>query len=405
MNKTRTLLVPKQASVRDYDQYMCMFKAQGDTALRIPNSISHAGVLGRSVSFAQLIATWASTSSKRRILTWLPAAAGDALVKFVGYVHGLSAAYYANEITAEDGTNLRELLIEAIKTRIEVMSNWNHEHGKTTAGPLNEFVFIHHWPQQFLSVAYSKQPNYNDPQDHGMSIVSPPGMRDLVDNATEGQLKKRDKKRIEEILDPLGELLHQTFRNTAEHAYLDRDNSLPCEGLRCILIAPRHAQPGTLFPETLVSAEHPHTGKYFESLRARSKPEKLPSYKGYKREIRKSVFILEISVLDTGPGLSDTIAPRLDTNDDAERVTQCFVDHVTSKIGSNSGLGLGLVLDRIKKLNGFLRVRTSTTEAFYSSLSYDTRDLQKVPHVVGNLAEATGTAMTIAIPLERWGWA
>ena len=112
------------------------------------------------------------------------------------------------------------------------------------------------------------------------------------------------------------------------------------------------------------------------------------------------VHILEISVLDTGPGFVATIAPHVDAKlGNSDRVAQCFLDHTSSKRGPNSGLGLGRVLSHVGDLDGFLRVRTSTTEAFFSSLS-DTRSAQPVPHVVGNLANATGTALTMAIPLE-----
>ena len=51
-------------------------------------------------------------------------------------------------------------------------------------------------------------------------------------------------------------------------------------------------------------------------------------------------------------------------------------------------------------LGGFVRVRTATTEAFFSPLSH-APGLQLAPHVAGNLPKATGTALTIAVPLER----
>ena len=395
MNEALTLSVRRHDGVPEHDQYM-LAAQRGTAALKIPRSISHAGALGRSVSFAQLIATWASTSSERRILTSLPADGRDDLDEFVSRLHGLSAAYYADRITAEDGkTNLRQLLLEAATPRIRAMGD--RKFTEVARGPLTELVFVHRAQRQFHSAAYWHEPtqaDLMDPQRHGELIVPPREMNALMVNVLQEQVRPKDFSRIEPLLDrhdlPLGQLLHETFRNTAEHAYLDLDGRIPPRGLRCILIAARHTRPEELYPSALVSAEHPHTDQYFELLRDRANP------KG-----RHLVYILEISVLDTGPGFIATIAPHLDANaKDSDHVAQCFLDHVSSKRGPNSGLGLGRVLSHVRELDGFLRVRTSTTEAFFSSLS-DTCGSQPAPHVVGNLVNATGTALTIAVPLER----
>ena len=394
MNEALTLSVRRHDGVREHDQYM-LAAQRGTAALKIPRSISHAGALGRSVSFAQLIATWASTSSERRILTSLPADGRDDLDEFVSRLHGLSAAYYADQITAEDGkTNLRKLLLRAATPRIRAMAD--RKFASTARGLLTELVFVHRAQRQFHSAVYWREPtqaDLMDPQRHGELVVPPREMNALVVNVLQEQVRPRDFKRIEPLLDRrdfrLGHLLHETFRNTAEHGYLDLNGGIPPRGLRCILIAVRHTRPEELEPRALLSAEHPHTDEYLDVLRARA-----------SRGPRRLLHILEISVLDTGPGFIATIAPHRDANvKDSDRVAECFLDHVSSKRGPNSGLGLGRVLSHVRELDGFLRVRTSTTEAFFSSLS-DTRGSQPAPHVVGNLVKATGTALTIAVPLE-----
>ena len=397
MNEALTLSVRQRDGVPEHDQYM-LAAQRGNAALKIPRSISHAGALGRSVSFAQLIATWASTSSERRILTSLPADGRDDLDKLVSRLHGLSAAYYADRITAEDGkTDLRQLLLEAARPRILAMGNRNYAH--VARGPLAEFVFVRGARHEFHSVAYQHEPTRDDlmdPQRHGGLIVPASEMNALVLDVLQAR-RKDDIERIRPLLvdkrGPLGYLLHETFRNTAEHAYLDLDGRIPRKGLRCILIAARLTQPDELYPRALVSAKHPHIDQYFELLRGRARRDACS-------DGRSLVHVLEISVLDTGPGFVATIARHPDANaKDSDRVAQCFLDHVSSKRGPNSGLGLGRVLSLVRKLDGFLRVRTSTTEAFFSSLS-DTRGSQPAPHVVGNLVKATGTALTIAVPLE-----
>lgn len=400
MTEARSLRVRPNDGIREYEQHMEAARRDNVQLQLTQSIISHAGALGRSISFAQLIATWADACTEReqqrRIRTTLPAKDADKAQDFVSRLHGLTATYYADRITAKDGrTDLKQELLKAAKPRIEAMSN--QDFSKTArGGRLTEFVFVHRARHQFHSVAYRRRPataEIMDPQCHGELIVSPREMNALVGSVLEAQkLVRMDLKRIEPLFNerelPLGALLHETFRNTAEHAYLDLRGAIPSKGLRCILITVQQAEPDELYPESLVSVEHPNLADYFARLRDRA-----------GRVDRKKVHVLEISVLDTGPGFSETIAHQVDATNDSERVEVCFRDTVTSKPGPNSGLGLGRVLRHIKNLDGFVRVRTSTTEAFFPAHSQSS-DEQLIPHVAGDLPKAVGTALTIAIPLE-----
>ena len=394
MSVTRTVVVRKGDGVRDFEQHMCDV-LRGETVLRVPQTISYAGSLGRSVSLAQMIATWATCPLQPRALTTLSADGDTNHERFVSRLHGLAVAYYATSIIASDGiTDLRQTLLNAATPRIIAMSE--REFAKTSKGLLAELVFVHHAQHQFHSSAYKRTPalaEVMDPQIHGELIVSPREMNALVINILKAlNLKGRDFVSIDPLLNhrdsPLGQLLHETFRNTAEHAYLDLKGRIPSKGLRCILIAPRMVEPSALQPTALVSREHPQLRSYFRSLRKRATQGR-----------RRHVFILELSVFDTGPGFADTIQHQ-DT-DDAIRVSHCFYKHASSKPGPNSGLGLGRVLRLVHELSGFVRFRTSTTEAFFSSHMEWSPDSEPIPHIAKDLPNAIGTALTIGVPLAR----
>lgn len=392
---SQTLVVRQRDGVAEYDRHMQAAR-RGDLVLRLPRGISHAGALGRSVSYAQLIATWANASPGGRIRTTLAADGRDDIDRFASRLHGLAAAYFANSVTAVDGqTNLRRAILKAAAPRIRAMSN--RQYTRVAKGPLTELVFAHHATRQFHSAAYRHEPTPSDimdPERHGELIVSPREMNALLFNVLKAQrLRPVDFERIAPLLSsrdfPLGTLLHETFRNTAEHAYLDLNGRIPHRGLRCILIAVRSANPDDLSPRSLVSAEHPELDSYFARLRDRA-----------RRGRRRLVHILELSILDTGPGFTATIARHVERDAiDADRVSQCFRDRISSKRGPNSGLGLGRVLSQVHALDGFLRIRTSSTEAFFSRLTRSSEPMS-IPHVAGNLPEATGTALTVAVPLE-----
>ena len=392
MKRSRTVVVRISDGVSQFEQQMPDVQ-QDEITMRIPASIRDAGSLGRSVSFAQLIATWAKSSSKLSIRTKISADRPERHERFVSRLHGLAGAYFADYIIADDGkTDIRRALLKAASPRILAMGRRRFE--EAARGQLAEFVFVHNARHQFHSVAYRRRPDIadlKDPQLHGELIVSPHEMNALLINVVEKlNLAWQDGLRIKTLLNdrgiPLGHLLHETFRNTAEHAYLDLEGRIPSKGLRCILIALRAAHSNDLQPRTLVSANHPELESYFGRLRDRS-----------SRSARGHVFILELSVLDTGPGFADTM-PQLDA-DDSTRVARCFVDHASSKAGPNSGLGLGRVLTLLSQLDGFVRFRTATTEAFFSPLTAQPADSRPTPHVTGGLPKVVGTALTIGIPL------
>lgn len=367
---------------------------QGGTVLAIPLSIKYAGALGRSVAYAQFVATWAAAHATPKIETKLSNSSPDDYERFVSRLHGLAAAYYAEQITADDGqTNLRGALLKAAKPRISAMSE--RRFNEAARGQLTELVFVTHARNQFHSAVYRRTPtmaDLMDPERHGELIVSPREMNALVRNILHAQkLRDADLRSLAPLLDnkdlPLGQMLHETFRNTAEHAYLIHGR-IPPKGLRCILINVLRIQPDALQPRTLICADHPHVDHYFQSLRDRA-----------GRGRRRLVHMLEISVFDTGPGFAATIGPTVDGyTGDAKRVAACFRDHVSSKTGRNSGLGLGRVLSCVDSLDGFLRIRTSTTEVFFSSYSHPTAS-SPVPSVAEGLPKATGTSLTIAVPL------
>ena len=395
MEHQLALSVRQEDGVRDYENQIRAAK-YGNPALSLPRSISHEGALGRSIAFAQFVATWSKFCSHRRVHSTLSKDNGDDVAKYSSRLHGLTAAYYADRFTGKDGkTDLRRAILKASTPRIHAMSQ--RRYADTAAGLLTELIYFHNAKSQFHSATYRSTPTLTDlmdPEVHGRLIVSAREMNSLASNVLATQnLPDTDWKRIEHLCDQqngaIGALLHETFRNTAEHAYLDREGRIPARGLRCIVIAARRSRPETLNAHKLTSTDHPNVKAYFSGLDERA-----------KRGRRELAYVLELSILDTGPGFSATIADRVSQETtDAEKVSACFEKGYSNKIGMNSGHGLQCVLAHVHRLRGFLRIRTSSTEAFYSHLSHSSESRQ-LPHVVSDLPEVVGTAITIALPLE-----
>ena len=392
MAHDQSVFIRRADGVREYESHMGLVR-QGDRCLVVPRSLGGAGSLGRSVSFAQLVATWASCSSQRFTRTTLGSGSDADHERFVSRLHGLSVAYFADRVDAADGTDIRRALLEAASPRIRAMST--RDYSTTAKGQLAELVFANGARRQFHSAVYRRAPELHERMDrelHGKLVVGPSEMNAFVVNVLRAlKVVGRDVHHLAPLLKddtPLGRLLYETFRNTAEHAYLDQDGHIPNKGMRCILIAPWRLQPNALQPSAFVSAEHPQASEYFGMLRNRR-----------QRKKRRLIFVLELSVFDTGPGFACTIG-RAKDQDDIDAVRHCFLKHASSKTGPNSGLGLGRVLLLVRELFGFVRFRTSTTEAFFSAFTRpEDGSLARLPHIVGGLPATTGTVLTIGVPL------
>ena len=277
MRKHSTLILRRSDGVPEFERYIRRTQL-GDVSLRIPNTMTADASMGRSVSLAQLVATWAANSASPHVITYLHADDNDAHERFVSRLHGLAIAYYANQVMARNrNADIRPRLLKAAVPRIHAMSTRQFQ--KAGRGTRTELLFVHGARRQFHSAVYIRAPTVAelmDPQRHGELIVSGRQMNALLRNILHAlNLPRRDFARVQPLLEstdaPLGNLVYETFRNTAEHAYLDTHGRVPFRGLRCILVATRHTPPGELRPEALVSRTHPGLHSYFDEVQRRPK--------------------------------------------------------------------------------------------------------------------------------------
>ncbi|WP_247591635.1 hypothetical protein [Ralstonia pseudosolanacearum] len=120
---------------------------------------------------------------------------------------------------------------------------------------------------------------------------------------------------------------------------------------------------------------------------------------------------LELTVLDTGPGLvrrwlsrfPEKALSELSIADEVEIVKRCFEMHASTKENRSSGGGLDRVVQTLTELKGFLRLRTgriclvqdfsSDKSRAFSPRHWDTAQEE--------LPLTTGAVYSIIIPLSR----
>jgi hypothetical protein len=188
---------------------------------------------------------------------------------------------------------------------------------------------------------------------------------------------------------PLGHLLHEAFRNTAEHAYFPVGGGQFTPNFRCVRIGLHYINRDDVSSASASGEKSQALAqKYFERIADK-----------VSQERRTQIMFFEISVLDSGGGFASTISNSKARRSDRDAVIQCFGKHISAKSGRNSGLGLNRILKEVHALDGFMRVRTNTVEAFYAADGGLNPDCPPDTFVHGELSPVEGTLFTIALPI------
>ena len=396
--RQRKLVVRKDDGVAQFEQYL-KDPYLDQYVLKLPNDIRESGSIGRSASLTQLILTWSKRSENPSTETYLEPDDVSKYEKFVSRLHGFAATYFSHRVTGQSSDkDIRDDLLTQASPRIKAMSSKQLE--KTSRGRNIEFVFVKGARNEFHNVFYTQTPQYLnllDRQYHGQLIVSAKEMDSFLTACLEHLQVQWRTSRVETLKNyfyqpeegDFGVLLYETFRNTAEHAYLKRDGTMPDKNLRCFMISVQQVSRNQFNESNILSIKRPEARKYFDEVSQLSS--------AYER---KNIQLLEMSIFDSGPGFAATIATPTDaTDDDIALVARCFRKHQTAKLGSGSGTGLFRVLESVKELGGFIRFRTSTTESFFASSECFDPEMDPRFYISGELAHVEGTVLTVGIPL------
>ncbi len=372
------------------------FLASGRLAkecVKIPNSLTNSGALGVSLAVTQLLLTWARRNEDPVLRTNLNAGDDEEYKAFTGGAHGLAAAFFADRAEATDGSDIRRPLLESARERIRAMHESNLSN--TARGSIIEFILVQGAKAEFHGALYSKAPSAAellDREKHGHLVQSPTAMNALLSSCAKSlSLESKLKGLLEQRNAPLGQLLHESFRNTAEHAYYPANGGRFLPNFRCVRIGMPYLNREHV---SRISVSSPESGAiastYFHRIAGKQSDEQ-----------RSRIMFFEISVLDSGAGFASTISQ---ANTDARRsdrdaVIQCFGKHSSAKPSRNSGLGLNRILKEVHALDGFLRVRTNTVEAFYAPVDGLRPDSSPEMYVHGGLSPVEGTLLTVVLPV------
>jgi hypothetical protein len=390
------LQIKRSDGLEEFEAYLGKPSTFQKTLL-LPNDLDEGGGVGTSVAYCQFLLTWARRAKSQDIKTYLKAGDDAAFEKFTERLHGLSAAYFSERLIAHtdkgQGDDIRLPVLRAAKPRFEAMSRGElQESGR---GREIEFIFVQDARNQFHGSVYSKVPTPTelmDRQKHGELIRSHRELNRLLELCFEHiNVTQYLDKQIRRTDFVFGALLSELFRNTAEHGFLDIHGGRLKLNLRCIRVAATLIARDKLAHKSVSSPDARHAAQQYFAKMAERRGE-------YSRDM---VRVLELSVFDSGPGFAATIEGQEvpDVELARQAVARCFRKHQSAKTAPRAGEGLFKVLGLLNVLGGFVRVRTSTVEAFHGAGPEDLDEIDPDSFVHGGLSPVEGSVVTICIPI------
>lgn len=360
------------------------------STIRVPSALRFGGNVGVPGALIQFVAHWSRNVANSQLRLY-----GETLAN---EPHGIAALYFASQINdAKDKPVSKRVALEPAVARIAAMQEGRYlqtMHGRGVflgcfAGAKNEYL----------------KPFYASASED--SLRSRDEFITLTGQIISACAPLTERRLTANRLAAIGALLYELFKNTHEHAITDESGVRYEKSIRAVLakfIAVQTQKKG----EGVLSDEDPSHAFFF--LRNLAHKQKHMQEDGRLRSGVQSHF-LELTVLDTGPGLARRWLSRfpgkalsdLSIEDEVEAVKSCFAMHASTKENRSSGGGLDRVVQTLVELNGFLRLRTgriclvqdfsSEKSRSFSPRHWDTSQEE--------LPWTSGAVYSIIIPLSR----
>lgn len=371
----------------------------GALDLRIPHKLV-GDDLGGLVASLQVIATWAQRNPNGRLQTYVNRSdVKGGLTKLLESDHGLFAVLMAPTVLDVNGN---EIVLEARHMAIRRLDH------------IADFPSARHGSQALIAAA--DHTSRSTPSALYTSPISPIGgklrsesaMSDLVKQfGSLPQVGRSSKRGLLNNIEPIAQIIHELFDNTHRYARHEAD------GLTAI-------QPSV----RLIRAEAIGQSLELVSQRAIDQPA-LRTF--LKHASHESIFdeqsagggmrrFLELSVLDTGPGIASRRLLELGADTDVSEQTElsalidCLRKHVSTSSNAARGLGLDHVQTTLTNLRGYVRIRTGRIELTRDFISspYVPAEDQKYAWNVATLQErlrsrVCGSLVTMLIPTNHNG--
>lgn len=381
--------MPKTMTVDDAEAMLGSIANGAGDFVRIPTHGKHLHAGGEAAT-VQAHITWARDRDFTKLATWIVDADDpDGQIRSLSrQFYGLSAILLSDEIRDRSGRDITATVREAGLDRLRTLQSERPR--AASRGPQYEIICADH-----MGVSQPRLLYEMDTEGQGrlkgiasFETVARQIIATVLPRQTGAELDRG-------FTAALGSTLYELFRNTEVHARLDDGRRRLRRSLRCVQARLHGVTPTAI---AAIVAKSPPLARYVESLRP-------------ARQQAAQIQLIEISVIDSGPGLAAAFTGRslvdLPHSEELKAVTACFGKHATRKSSATAGLGLPNVIDTLRDRGGFLRIRTGK-QALYADLSREPkRGYGEMPDLLpwfgpdSRPALAKGTLMTFLIPVIR----
>lgn len=355
------LTFPTNALADSLERFLGDVQNGPGQALKSPIKLDWGGPVGGAAQGVQVIATWAQMQGANRTLR-LAGAFGQAentRDRFASTLPGMAALYFAKSIESDGEAFSRFKALESVAQRVQAMQSGDfHE---TLRGPGVALCCFGGARNEFLRALYERsEPSH---------VRSLPDFTVLMQRILQAAGDNANRALDEGQLAYLSALVHQLFLNADEHGSYDARGMRLEEMMRGIVLRVTPISKAKSFV-TAAANDVPLRG-YISKLVATSGSDKddTPGAgdKAEKARLSRPLWLVELSVFDTGPGLALrwlsgkeglTDPAGMSSEQELDAVQKCFRKHATTKDSAFRGEGLMVALRAMRKLQAFMTLRT-----------------------------------------------
>lgn len=350
--------------------------------LRAPNSLKEQGGLGIEARLIQLIATSLRCTNNELVFHSYANEAYSAsdFEDLCSRMYGICLLALADTLLTASGTVIKKrVALESAAQRIDRLRN---------------LQFSQAFKGSYLGVPCIKIPGYqnelNNPFYNNEAVVGPDKFYKVTSQAIQAVVPPSICRRFldERVVSNISEIVRELFTNTDKHARRDERGNILSKNFRCVIF---NYSP---ISEKRITAWLKSGGGHKVKFAAN----------WLSLISQNAVRLLEISVVDTGPGFARRwLNKGLDSisrEEEVGAILSCFKKYQSTVSIPSSGSGLTNALQDIRKLRGWFGLRTGhvfVEKAFLSgkeSLSVEEGDITNI----GTFAE--GSVATFLIPMS-----
>lgn len=393
--------LPKDSTPATLEEFLREIRAAPGQSLRLPVTTERGGVFGFSALAIQAVLTWARLHPGPRVLHVAPSYATDesTRTRFAASPYGMGALYFAQEVRSGATIISRNEALNDVAPHVNAMQTLDY---RSTVRGAGAFLCCFQGARnEFLNALYIRRKRGTNTD---VTVRGHSGLTAVLSNMLEAAQTGLSKKIGETHLSSLSALVYQLFNNADIHTAADESGNIYESGLRGIQLR-LHRFTGLDDIENYVRGDA-KLANYLMKVAMLTPNRAKGSAPGAPRT--SSTFI-EVSVFDSGPGLSlRWLAAKrgmssyadMTLSEELEGVRKCFELHSTTQSSGFVGDGLVIARRSMVHLKAFMALRTGRLSLIQDFSSKDQQAFNPQHRFVKTplLSEIAGASYTICFP-------